>query len=114
MTFRSTLDGRSRQLTPENVIAIQESLGSDIAMVLDECVRVEDGDEGRTELGQVESAMQRTLRWLERSQKARRRPDQAVFAIVQGGASERLLRQSAEATAAFDFEGYAHGGLGLG
>jgi queuine tRNA-ribosyltransferase len=83
-------------------------------MVLDECVRVEDDGEGRTDLRRVEAAMQRTLRWLERSQKARRRPDQAVFAIVQGGASESLRRQSAESTAALDFEGYAHGGLGLG
>jgi queuine tRNA-ribosyltransferase len=114
VTFQSPLDGRQRQLTPENVIGIQERLGSDIAMVLDECVRIADGDAARTDLRQVEAAMQRTLRWLERSQKARRRSDQAVFAIVQGGASERLRRQSAEATAALDFEGYAHGGLGLG
>jgi queuine tRNA-ribosyltransferase len=115
VTFRSPLDGARRQLTPENVIEIQEALGSDIAMVLDECVRVEDTDAGaRTDLGLVEAAMQRTLRWLERSQKARRRPDQAVFAIVQGGASESLRSQSAKATAALDFEGYAHGGLGLG
>jgi queuine tRNA-ribosyltransferase len=114
VTFQSALDGRRRQLTPENVIGIQERLGSDIAMVLDECVRIEDASDGRTDLRKVESAMRRTLRWLERSQKARRRPDQAVFAIVQGGASESLRRQSAEETAAMDFEGYAHGGLGLG
>lgn len=114
VTFQSTLDGRRRQLTPENVIEIQERLGSDIAMVLDECVRIEDDGKGRTDLARVESAMQRTLRWLERSKKARQRPDQAVFAIVQGGASESLRRESAEATAALDFEGYAHGGLGLG
>lgn len=114
VTFQSALDGQRRQLTPENVIEIQERLGSDIAMVLDECVRVEDKAEGRIDLGLVEAAMQRTLRWLERAQKARQRPEQAVFAIVQGGASEDLRSQSAEATAAFDFEGYAHGGLGLG
>jgi queuine tRNA-ribosyltransferase len=114
VTFRSTLDGRKRQLTPENVIRIQESLGSDIAMVLDECVRVEEDGQGRTNLDRVEAAMQRTLRWLARSKQARRRPDQAVFAIVQGGASESLRRQSAEETAGLDFEGYAHGGLGLG
>jgi queuine tRNA-ribosyltransferase len=114
VTFQSPLDGRRRQLTPENVIGIQERLGSDIAMVLDECVPVEGDAEGRTDLRRVEAAMQRTLRWLERSKKARRRSDQAVFAIVQGGASESLRRQSAEETAALDFEGYAHGGLGLG
>ncbi len=114
VTFASTLDGQRRQLTPENVISIQESLGSDIAMMLDECLPVAEDSEGRTDLGRVEAAMQRTLRWAERSQKARRRAQQAVFAIVQGGASESLRQQSAEATAAFDFDGYAHGGLGLG
>jgi queuine tRNA-ribosyltransferase len=114
VTFQSALDGRKRQLTPENVIAIQEALGSDIAMVLDECVPIEDPKTGRTDARRVEAAMQRTLRWAQRSLEARRRPDQAVFAIVQGGADEALRRRSAEATAALDFEGYAHGGLGLG
>jgi len=114
VTFASPLDGRRRQLTPERAIQIQEALGSDIAMVLDECIPIEDEADGRTDPARVESAMQRTLRWAERSQKARRRPQQAVFAIVQGGASEALRRASAEATAQLDFEGYAHGGLGLG
>jgi queuine tRNA-ribosyltransferase len=114
VTFVSPLDGRRRQLTPESAIAIQEALGSDIAMVLDECIPIEDATEGRTDRGRVTRAMERTLRWAERSQQARRRPEQAVFAIVQGGASEELRRASAEATAQLDFEGYAHGGLGLG
>ena len=114
VVFASTIDGRRRQLTPESAIAIQETLGSDIAMVLDECIPIEEGDEGRTESARIESAMERTLRWAERSSKARRRADQAVFAIVQGGASEPLRRASAEATAQLDFEGFAHGGLGLG
>ena len=113
VTFRSALDGRMRRLTPEGAIAIQEALGSDIAMVLDECLRIAD-DEGRTDPRAIENAMQRTLRWAERSQKARRRSSQAVFGIVQGGASEFLRRQSAEAIAALGFDGYAHGGLGLG
>ena len=71
---------------------------------------------GRTETAGDESgALERTLRWAERAQAARRRPEQAVFAIVQGGASSRSLRQkSAEATAQLEFDGYAHGGLGLG
>jgi queuine tRNA-ribosyltransferase len=102
-------------LTPESAIAIQEALGSDIAMVLDECLPVAaEGDEARTATVEMERAMERTLRWTERASRARTRPEQAVFAIVQGGASERLRRQSAEATAQLDFEGYAHGGLGLG
>ena len=114
VTFASPLDGRRRQLTPENVIRIQEALGSDIAMVLDQCIPIEGGSEDRTDRQRIESAMRRTLRWAERSLKARRHPSQAVFAIVQGGASESLRRASAEATAQLEFEGYAFGGLGLG
>ena len=109
VTFSSPLDGRRRQLTPEKVIAIQEALGSDLAMVLDECLPAE--SEGASRL---EAAMERTLRWAERSRAARRRPDQAVFAIVQGGVSEALRRRSAARTHALGFDGYAHGGLGLG
>lgn len=120
VTFTSPLDGCRRSLTPESAIQIQEALGSDIAMVLDECIPIANHSQesqdskSRTDPGELERAMQRTLRWAERSQKARRRESQAVFAIVQGGASESLRRQSAEATAELDFDGYAHGGLGLG
>ena len=109
VTFASPLDGKRRQLTPENVIGIQERLGSDIAMVLDQCV-APDPDAGLA-LGQ---AMERTLRWAERAAAARKRRDQAVFAIVQGGISEALRGQSAQASADLGFDGYAHGGLGLG
>jgi len=120
VTFTSPLDGCRRTLTPESAIQIQEAIGSDIAMVLDECIPIADKSpdsqarESRTDPGELERAMQRTLRWAERSQKARRRESQAVFAIVQGGACESLRRWSAEATAELDFDGYAHGGLGLG
>ncbi len=114
VTFHSSLDGRRRRLTPESAIAIQEALGADIAMVLDECLPVAAGGDERTDARALEGALERTLRWAARSQAARRRPEQAVFAIVQGGADERLRLRSAEATAALDFDGYAHGGLGLG
>ncbi len=118
VTFTSPLDGRRRQLTPENVIAIQEALGSDIAMVLDECLPIhgdrKEDDSARTDTGEMKRAMERTLRWTERAQKARTRTQQAVFAIVQGGASESLRRDSATSTASIEFDGYAHGGLGLG
>ena len=114
VTFTSPLDGARRTLTPESAIQIQEALGSDIAMVLDECIPIAENGAGRTDPSAMERAMERTLRWAERSQKARRSAAQAVFAIVQGGASERLRHQSADATAQLDFEGYAHGGLGLG
>jgi len=114
VTFASPLDGARRTLTPESAIRIQEALGSDIAMVLDECIPIAADGAGRTDTRAMERAMQRTLRWAERSQKARQSRSQAVFAIVQGGASEQLRHQSAEATAQLDFDGYAHGGLGLG
>lgn len=123
VTFASPLDGRRRQLTPESAIRIQEALGSDIAMVLDECIPIAGPSNGndptasrqrRTDDRDLERAMDRTLRWAERAQRARRRRDQAVFGITQGGASEVLRRRSAEATARLDFDGFAHGGLGLG
>jgi queuine tRNA-ribosyltransferase len=107
VTFASPLDGTRRKLTPEGAIQIQEALGADIAMVLDECVPPDAS-------ASVGSAMERTLRWADRSRKARTRSDQWVFGIVQGGAEPELRRQSAEGTATLGFDGYAHGGLGLG
>jgi queuine tRNA-ribosyltransferase len=110
VTFASPVDGRRRMLSPERVVAVQEALGSDIAMVLDECVRPDpDGDALR-----VQAATERTLRWAERSQRAHRRADQWLFGIVQGGASLSLRRQSARAMRELGFRGFAHGGLGLG
>ncbi|MDJ0789522.1 MAG: tRNA guanosine(34) transglycosylase Tgt [Myxococcota bacterium] len=107
VTFASPLDGRRRTLTPEGVVAIQEALGSDIAMVLDEC-------QPPDAKAPAASAMERSLRWAERAAGARRRKDQAVFGIVQGGVDAALRRRSAQATAGLGFDGYAHGGLGLG
>jgi len=118
ITFSSPLDGKQRLLTPESVIGIQEALGPDIAMVLDECqppVALPGGElDAKQIASRVEGATERTLRWAERSARARRRADQAVFGIVQGGVSEALRRRSARATAELGFDGYAHGGLGLG
>jgi len=120
VVFRSPLDGRERRLTPERVIEIQEALGSDIAMVLDEChpalpsAEADDADAHAALSQRVRAATDRTLRWAERSRAARTRRDQAVFGIVQGGLSEELRRVSARSTASIGFDGYAHGGLGLG
>jgi queuine tRNA-ribosyltransferase len=110
VTFRSPVDGRSRLLTPETAVRVQEALGSDIAMVLDEC-QPPDGDAGEL---RIRAAAERTLRWSERALRARRREDQALFGIVQGGTSSALRRSHARQTAALGFDGYAHGGLGLG
>jgi queuine tRNA-ribosyltransferase len=112
VTFASPVDGRRRMLSPERVVAVQEALGSDIAMVLDECVRPDTGEPGAAL--RVRAATERTLRWAERSQRAHRRADQWLFGIVQGGASVPLRRTSARATRDLGFRGFAHGGLGLG
>ena len=106
-----------RRLTPEKAIAIQAALGSDIAMVLDECRPIAQlgSDPGDcTAQRRSREAMLRTWRWAERSINSHRRRDQALFGIVQGGVISALRRESAEHTAALPFDGFAHGGLGLG
>ena len=85
-------------------------------MVLDECqvpVRSQ-GDSEEATARRIETATERSLRWAERAAKARRAPGTALFGIVQGGVDEALRRRSARATVAIGFDGYAHGGLGLG
>lgn len=117
VTFASPRDGRRRLLTPERAVAIQESLGPDIAMALDECRPLQwlGTDLADPAVRQRhEATLGRTLRWAKRCLAARRRSDQWLFGIVQGGVFPDLRRASAEATAALGFDGYAHGGLGLG
>jgi queuine tRNA-ribosyltransferase len=114
--FASTLDGARRRLTPESAVAIQEALGADVAVALDHCVASAPAP-GRAadDLRPAwRDAMERSLRWGERCVAARRRSDQALFGIVQGGADAELRRASARATASLGFDGYAQGGLGLG
>lgn len=106
--FRSHIDGALVELTPERSIAIQEALGSDVAMVFDHVVALPNDREV------VADAMQRSLRWAERCQAAATRTDQAQFAIVQGGLDAELRAESAERLVALDFVGYAIGGLSVG
>ena len=106
--FRSHIDGSEHFLTPELAIRYQEALGADIIMVLDECSAYGDSDE------KIRKAMIRTHRWAERCRKAQKRDDQSLFAIVQGGFSPELRRQSAEYLTSLDFPGYAIGGLSVG
>jgi len=106
--FASHLDGSRHSFTPESVVALQERLGSDVAMVLDDLAPA-DVDERR-----AAEAADRTLRWAQRSLAAKTRTDQATFAIVQGSTDERLRRANARALAALDFPGYAIGGLWVG
>jgi len=108
VSFRSHIDGSRHFITPELAIEIQQSLGADIIMVLDECPP-SDADFNR-----VRRAMNRTHLWAARSRQAHQRSDQALFAIVQGGVSPELRRKSAEYLTSLDFPGYAIGGLSLG
>ncbi|MGH2489568.1 MAG: tRNA guanosine(34) transglycosylase Tgt [Candidatus Limnocylindria bacterium] len=108
VTFASHLDGSAQRLTPERAVAIQEALGTDIAMVLDHPVGA------GAPLQEVRDAMARTHDWARRSLEARRRADQAMFGIVQGGADAALRAESARAIAALPFEGIAIGGLSVG
>ena len=107
-TFRSHLDGNLFELSPERAIAIQEALGSDIAMVLDHVVALPN------EASVVRDATERTIRWARRCQAAQKRSDQALFAIVQGGLDIELRVDCARQLAELDFPGYAVGGLSVG
>ncbi len=106
--FRSHIDGSRHRFRPEDVIDIQEQLGVDVAMVLDECPA---GDAPRAE---VEAALERTTRWARRAKAARSRRDQQVFAIVQGGLDAELRQRSVAELVDLDFDGYAVGGLSVG
>src|SRR6266542_2991050 len=106
--FRSHIDGALFELTPERAVRIQENLGSDIAMCLDECPPSDTPPEYRRE------AVRRTVHWAERCKNAHTRRDQALFAIVQGGTDLELRAQCAEALRALDFPGYALGGFSVG
>ena len=106
--LRSYIDGRFHQLTPESSIQMQTAIGSDIMMVLDECIPA-------TALESVgRAAMERTHRWALRGLAARTNPEQALFAIVQGGLVPSLRQESAHFLAQHPFDGYAIGGLAVG
>jgi queuine tRNA-ribosyltransferase len=109
-SFRSHLDGSLHLLTPERAVDIQVRLGSDIAMVLDECVAYP------AEKTDVAASMQRSIRWARRCRErfAEAPRAQAQFGIVQGGVFDDLRAESAAATVAIGFEGYAIGGLSVG
>ena len=108
VSFRSYIDGSLHALSPELAVSVQEALGSDIRMVLDECVAY---PAGRRE---VEESVRRTTDWARRSLAASRREEGALFGIVQGGMFPELRRRSAEEVCALDFPGYAIGGVSVG
>ncbi len=108
VVFRSHIDGSQVEITPERSIAIQENLGSDFAMAFDHVVELPNSPDV------VADAMWRSVRWAERCQKAAKRPDQMLLAIVQGGLDAKLRRECAAALVSHDFQGYAVGGLSVG
>ncbi len=107
VTFRSHVDGSLHRFTPESVMAVEQALGPDIAMVLDECPNPLDRAAN-------EQALARTHRWAERCKAAHTRPDQALFGIVQGGVFPDLRQAGADFLTGLDFPGYAIGGLAVG
>ncbi len=114
VTFRSHLDGAIVALTPERAIEIQNLLGSDIVMQLDECIQLPQGR------GELERAMRLSLDWAERCKRAFEAQagsagrDRALFGIVQGGDDRELRAVSAHALVDMSFAGYAVGGLAVG
>lgn len=108
VVFRSHLDGSEHFLSPEKAVAIQEALGSDIAMAFDECAPYP------AEREYIKNSLARTTRWAERCLKAQTSSQQAIFGIVQGGMYADLRRESARQIVSLDFPGYAIGGLSVG
>lgn len=107
-TFKSVYDGAKVELSPERSVQVQEELGADIAMVLDVCPPLPSARQVQVD------ALERTLRWAERSKEAHTRTDQAQFGIVQGGVDPELREDSARRTVEIGFDGYAVGGLSVG
>jgi queuine tRNA-ribosyltransferase len=108
VTFASHIDGSEHRFTPESVIAFEEALGVDIAMVLDVCVRLP------AQAHDIEHAVSLTTQWAARAAAARTRDATAVFGIVQGGLDPTLRERSARDLLAIGFDGYAIGGLSVG
>lgn len=108
VSFRSEIDGSTLRLTPESALAVQESLGADIVMPLDHCI------EHPATKDDVARAVDRTVAWARRSVAAKRREDQALFPIVQGGVHADLRVACAAALVELDAPGYACGGFLVG
>jgi queuine tRNA-ribosyltransferase len=111
VTFQSHIDGSSHRLTPENVVDIQNIIGSNIQMVLDECTSFPSSFEN------ANNSMELSLNWAERARKSFLNSEirsDAQFGIIQGSTYEDLRVKSALETINIDFEGYAVGGLAVG
>ncbi len=114
VVFRAHTDGSYHKFTPEKVMEIERTIGSDIAMMFDECIPYP------SSYGYAENSTKRTLRWAERAKKHffslgnKYGRDQLLFGIVQGGIYEDLRELSAKETVNIGFDGYAIGGVAVG
>ena len=108
VTFQSPVDGSRVFMGPEESMAVQRALGSDIVMIFDECTPYPATEE------QARFSMELSLRWAERSKRAHGDNPNALFGIVQGGMYPHLRRESAEGLMKIGFDGYAIGGLSVG
>ena len=106
--FQSHLDGSYHFISPERAMEIQEALGGDIIMCFDECAPYP------ATFDYVRKSMELTTRWAQRCKEAHRRPDQALFGIVQGGMHRELREESISQLCRIGFDGYALGGLSVG
>jgi len=106
--FQSHIDGSRHLMTPEKALAVQETIGSDIMMCLDECTPYRHSRE------ETEKSLKLTTDWAARSRRCRTSHDQALFGIVQGGTYPELRRRAAEEITAVGFDGYAIGGVSVG
>jgi queuine tRNA-ribosyltransferase len=108
VTFASPIDGSKVFMGPEESIAVQKSLGSDIVMVFDECTPYPATEQ------EASRSMERSMRWAQRSKDGHAGNPSALFGIVQGGMYDALRIQSAHGLVDIDFDGYAIGGLSVG
>ncbi len=108
VTFRSTYDGSTHRLKPEDAVRLQQQLGPDIQMVLDVCCGLPATEEA------VELAARRTVAWASRARAIHTKSDQSLFGIVQGGVSPELRARCAAQLVDLGFDGYAVGGLSVG
>jgi queuine tRNA-ribosyltransferase len=108
VVFRSHLDGSLLELSPEKAMRIQEQLGADCIMCLDECPPAD------APIEKIRAAVDRTTAWAKRCRDSHARTDQALFGIVQGGIDRAMRERSATGLLPLEFPGYAIGGLSVG
>lgn len=106
--FKSPFDGSVHRFTPEKVVEIQEAIGSDIAMVLDECLAP------GNDLRSTETSVKRTSQWAKKAIECHTRSDQALFGITQGGFLEETRKESTFDITSMPFDGFGIGGLSVG